>query len=83
MDQMTINLLAGAGFAALGWFARTLYDKQEAHGKDLADFKVKVATEYVPNTALSRVMDEVRSDLRYIRERLDEVPPKRRQEDHT
>lgn len=81
MDQMTINLLAAAAFAALGWFARTLYDQQQAHGRDLADFKVKVATEYVPTTVLSRVMDEVRSDLRYIRDRLDETP-QRRHGDH-
>lgn len=82
MDQMTINFLAGGAFAALGWFARTLYDQQQAHSKELADFKVKVATEYVPNTAMERVMDEVRRDLRYIRDRVDEIP-QRRQEDQT
>jgi hypothetical protein len=84
MDQTTINIIGSAIMAGLGWFARTLYDKQEAHNKDLADFKVKVATEYVANTTFTRVMDDVRGDVRYIRDRIDEIQtPMRRQGDHT
>ena len=83
MDQTTINLLGGAVMAGLGWFARTLWDKQDAHGRDLSDFKVKVATEYVANSTFTRVMDDVRGDVRYIRDRIDEIQtPQRRQSDH-
>lgn len=81
MDQQTINLVAGAAMAALGWFARMLWERQDAHGKELAEFKVKVATEYVTDVSLTRVMDSVLTELRYIRDRLDGTP-QRRHEDH-
>ena len=83
MDQTTINLLGSAAMAGLGWFARTLWDKSEAHSKEMADLKVKIATEYVPNSTFTRVMDDVRGDVRYIRDRIDEIQtPQRRQSDH-
>lgn len=81
MDQMTINILAGGAFAALGWFARTLWDRQEAHSKELASVRVMIAGEYVSNNKLNEVMKELKGDLRYIRDRLDETP-QRRQTDH-
>lgn len=81
MDQTTINLLGGAVMAGLGWFARTLWDRQEAHSKDLSDFRVLIARDYVSTGELNKIMDELKSDLRYIRDRLDETP-QRRQGDH-
>lgn len=81
MDQVTINMLAAAAFAALGWFARTLWERQEAHSKELAEVRVMIAGEYVSNLKLSEAMRELKGDLRYIRDRLDETP-QRRQSDH-
>ncbi len=78
MDQATINLLGGAVMAALGWFARTLWDRQEAHGRELSDFRVKVASEYVPNTKLDQSLTEIKGDIRYIRDQIDRVPPPHR-----
>lgn len=77
MDQSTINLIGGAVMACLGWFARTLWDKQEAHGKELADFRVLIARDYVSDAAFAQVMSELRGDIRYIRDRLDEHPQRR------
>jgi len=77
MDQTTINLIGGAIMAGLGWFARTMWDKQEAHSKELADFRVLVAGEYVSNHRLNHVLVELKEDLRYIRARLDETPQRR------
>lgn len=81
MDQMTINLLGGAVMAGLGWFARTLWDRQEAHGKELSEFRVLVARDYVSTPELNQLLEGIKGDLRYIRNRLDETP-QRRQEDH-
>lgn len=77
MDQMTINLLAGAVMAALGWFARMLWDRQEAHSRELANVRVLIAGEYVSNLKFNQVMGELRDDVRYIRDRLDETPQRR------
>jgi len=80
MDQMTINLLGGAVMAGLGWFARTLWDRQEAHSKDLADIRVLLARDYVSGAMFHQVMSELKGDLRYIRDRLDETPQRRRED---
>lgn len=75
--QTTLNLLAGAAFGCIGWFARMLWDRLEAQNKDLADFKIMVAREYVPNVVLGAALDALKEDLRYIRDRLDETPQRR------
>lgn len=78
MDQTTLNFIAGGAMSALGWFARMLWDRQEAHAREMADFKIMVAREYVSNPVLDAAMSELRDDLRYIRNRLDETPMRRR-----
>lgn len=77
MDQGTINIIAGALMAALGWFARSLWERQQAHSKELADVRVLIAGDYVSNAKLNLVMSELKGDLIYIRERLDETPRRR------
>ena len=66
---------------ALGWFARMLWERQEAHSQDIAAVRILIAGGYVTNEKLGAVMTELRGDLRYIRDRLDETP-QRRQGDH-
>lgn len=80
MDQSTLNIAAGAVMACLGWFARMLWDRQEAHSRELADIRVHVAGNYVTNDRMGEVLTELKGDLRYIRERID-LTPQRRQGD--
>lgn len=77
MDQTTLNFIAGGVMAALGWFARMLWDRQDAHSKEIAEVRVLIAGSYVTNTKLGEVMSELKDDLRYIRDRLDETPQRR------
>lgn len=77
MDQSTLNIAAGAVMGCLGWFARMLWDRQQAHDKELADIRILIAGGYVTNEKLNEVMDGVREDLRYIRGRMDETPLRR------
>jgi hypothetical protein len=77
MDQTTLNIAAAAVMACLGWFARMLWDRQEAQSKALADVRILIAGEYVSNLKFSQIMGELRDDMRYIRERLDEIPQRR------
>lgn len=82
MDQGTINLIGGAVMAALGWFARTLWDRQESLKDDLSQVKVMIAGGYVTNEKLNEVLAGLKEDLGYIRERMDAFPPSRRSGDH-
>lgn len=77
MDQTTLNIAAGAVMGTLGWFARMLWDRQQAHDKELADIRILIAGSYVTNTKLGAVISELKEDLRYIRDKLDEVPARR------
>lgn len=77
MDQATFNMIFGAILAALGWFARMLWDRQEALAREIAATNIKLASEYVSNQKFAQVMGEVRDELRYIRERLDHTPMRR------
>lgn len=77
MDQSTLNIAAGAVMACLGWFARMLWDRQEAQSRELSDFRVTIARDYATTSELNSNMNEIKSDLRYIRERLDETPQRR------
>lgn len=56
MDPQTVlNMVIGAGMAALGWFARTQYDEVKAMKQDLAAHKVEVARDYATNADLLRM----------------------------
>lgn len=77
MDQSTLNIAAGAVMACLGWFARMLWDRQEAHSRELADMRVHIAGNYVSNDRLAEFLARIEGDLRYIRDRLDSVPQRR------
>lgn len=79
MDQTTLNFIAGAVMGCLGWFARMLWDRQDAHSKEIADVRILIAGSYVTKTQLGEVLSQVKEDLRYIRDRLDESQtPQRR-----
>lgn len=61
----------------LGWFARMLWDRQQAHAKELSDIRILIAGSYVTNEKLGEVLSELKGDLRYIRDRMDETPQRR------
>jgi hypothetical protein len=95
MDQTLINIaltialgIGGVVMGAIGWFARTLWDRIQEHSKEIADIRVKLAAEYVSNSelanAVSDIKDSVRNmtmemkaDIGYIRNRLDGLPQRR------
>lgn len=88
MDQSTLNIAAGAVMGCLGWFARMLWDRQEAHSKELEAAKIDsakavsevrelLAGSYVTHSKLGEVIGDIKEDLRYIRDKLDETPQRR------
>lgn len=88
MDQNTLNIAAGAVMGCLGWFARMLWDRQEAQAKALedareasnradAEVRIMIAQHYVTHTKLGDVIRDLKEDLTYIRDRLDETPQRR------
>lgn len=81
MDQTTINIIIGSAMAALGWFARTLWDAQKELRADLNKLQVTVGTDYVSFNALRDVLRDLKEDLQYIRDRVDAVTEHRRKGD--
>ena len=77
MDQTTLNWIVGGFMGVIGWFARMLWERQEAHGRDIADVRILIARDYVTNTKLADVVGDLKEDLRYIRDKLDETPHRR------
>lgn len=65
LEQVFIALL-GAALAALGWFARVLYDAVQRLKDDLRLLEVKVSTDYVR-------YDRLQDALRPIVQMLDEI----------
>lgn len=95
MDQTLINVIVGITMAlgsvamgALGWFARTLWDRVQEHSKEIADLRIKLAGEYVSSlelantlnefkTAVSGMFNDMKADVTYIRHRVDGLPLRR------
>lgn len=78
MEQTVINIIAGVICAVGGWFANALYVQVRELAKEVSELKVEVAGKYVTRDTLAAVMGELKEDVRYIRERLDETPQRRR-----
>jgi len=88
MEQSIYNWIAGVVIGGIGWFARMLWDRQEAHSRQLelaraeaakatSDVREMIAGNYVTNLKLADVIGDVKEDLRYIRDKLDETPQRR------
>lgn len=82
MEQTIINLVGAGGLGALGWLVARFIGRQDEQAKELAELKVHLAGEYVTNQKLNQVLSELKVDLRYIRDRLDEIPHRRHGEKH-
>ena len=72
----------------LGWFARMLWDRQEAQrqaldaekderNKAVSEVRVLIAGNYVSNAKLEGVIRDFKDDLLYIRDKLDGTPHRR------
>lgn len=76
MDNITIILfivggLLGIAQAALGWFAKTLWDAVTELKKDLAKLREELAKDYVAKGDFKEAMGEIREMFRTIDAKLD------------
>lgn len=65
--QNLINLGAGTVVAIVGWFVKGVKDEQKAQSRDLQDFRLEVAKEYVTHTDLA----DIKQSLFRIETKLD------------
>ncbi len=88
MEQSIYNWIAGVVIGGIGWFARMLWDRQEAQSRQIDSARAEsarsvyevremIAGNYVSNTKLADVVGDLKEDLRYIRDKLDETPQRR------
>lgn len=70
-SQMMINLAAGAILAALGWFARVLWEAIVKLQEDLHQLEVDLPSNYVRRDEFSDNMKEIKEMLGKIFDRLD------------
>lgn len=88
MEQSIYNWIAGVVIGGIGWFARMLWDRQEAQSRQIdatraesarsvSEVREMIAGNYVSNTKLADVVGDLKEDLRYIRDKLDEAPQRR------
>lgn len=95
MDQTLINIalalfifIGGLIMGALGWFARTIWDKLQEQDRRINDLEVKLVGGYVSHNDLAgaindikaavvQVSAEFRNDITYIRARVDNLPQRR------
>jgi len=66
-----IDLIGGGILSAIGYLINTILRNQERHGKDMNEFKIKVAEEYIHNTRFDSALREIADDIKYIRDKLD------------
>ena len=69
--QTIINIGAGAALAAIGWFARQLWDAVKELKKDMADFREEVAKDYTRRADSVQFQIEIREMFREIRDKID------------
>lgn len=95
MDQIVINILFGVAMAAggvimtaLGWFARTLWDRLRELENRVTTNEILVARDYVSSielasviidmkAAMVTVVQPIQSNIEYIRQRVDGIPQRR------
>jgi hypothetical protein len=69
--QAVINLAGGAALAAIGWFARQLWDAVSELRRDLHQIEVDLPRNYVPKNEFTDSMREIKSMLERVIERLE------------
>ena len=65
MDVQTIvNVVGAAALAALGWFARTLWDAIAKLREDHEAHRVKVAEVYTPKSDFKDAVDKLTNEMK-------------------
>jgi len=77
VDQGVINLIGGAVLAALGWFARVLYDDVREMQKKHAELREHIAENYARKVdvenAVNRMHDSMTDLSREVRAGFDKI----------
>jgi len=71
MDQSTINLAIGAALAAVGWFARQLWEAVQALKSDIHQIEVDLPINYVRKDDMDKRMDHIEDMFKRIYDKLD------------
>jgi len=74
--QDLINVAAGAVLAAIGWFARQLYESVSELRRDVHQIEVDLPTNYVRREEYTETMKRIESIVERIFDKLDEKADK-------
>ena len=76
-SQDLINLIAGVGFSALGWFARVLWVAVRDLEKDLSRLREEMPRTYLPKHEARELISDLTSEMRNNFNRLFELIDKK------
>lgn len=76
-SQDLINLIAGIGFSALGWFARVLWVAVRDLEKDLSKLREEMPRTYLPKHEARELISDLTSEMRNDFNRLFELIDKK------
>jgi len=71
MDQSTINIVLSAALAAIGWFARQLWEAVQSLKDDIHRIEADLPKSYVLKDDLDKRMDHIESMFQRIYDKLD------------
>jgi len=71
MDQNIINLIGGALFGVIGWFARQLWESVQELKNDIKKIEVDLPTNYVRKVDIEARFDKLEIILSKIFDKLD------------
>lgn len=77
LSQDLINLIAGVGFSALGWFARVLLVAVRDLEKDLSRLREEMPRTYLPKHEARELISDLTSEMRNNFNRLFELIDKK------
>lgn len=75
--QTLINYGAGAALAAIGWFARTLWEAVQELKQDLAKLREEIPQTYTVKQDFTKAMDKIEALFQRIYDKLDEKEDKK------
>ena len=76
-SQDLINLIAGVGFSALGWFARVLLVAVRDLEKDVSKLREEMPRTYLPKHEARELISDLTSEMRNNFSRLFELIDKK------
>ena len=77
LSQDLINLIAGVGFSAFGWFARVLLVAVRDLEKDLSKLREEMPRTYLPKHEARELISDLTSEMRNNFSRLFELIDKK------